>query len=97
MVSFDTKVPHHSHSKQNLVKQCPECRSSSSSERWKGCDTGQVYPVILVTRPSHYSSVSLHSELIASGVIVMELGSALACLSHVDNSGWAVFLIPLTG
>lgn len=83
--------------KHNLVKWCPELRNCNSSERWQDCDTSQVYPVILVRRASYYSSVSLHSKLIASGVIIMEFGSVLACLSHVDNSGWAAFLIHSKG
>lgn len=43
-------------------------------------------------RASYYSSVSLHSELIASGVIMTDLGSVLTCLTNVDNSIWIVLL-----
>lgn len=79
--------------KHNLVKWCLEHRNWTSSERWQDCDTSQACPIILVMRASYYSSVSLHSELISSAVITMELGSVLTCLSHGDNSAWAVFLI----
>jgi len=41
-------------------------------------------------RASYSISVSLHSELIASGIIVMQLGSVLTCLTNVDNSFWDV-------
>lgn len=43
-------------------------------------------------RASYYSSVSLHSEFIVSGVIMMELGSVVTCLTNVDSSIWAVLL-----
>lgn len=78
--------------KQNLVKQCLACGNCNNSERWQDCGTSQVYPIILVTSAFYYSSVSLHPELIASAVIITELGSVLACLPRVDNSGWTVFL-----
>lgn len=37
-------------------------------------------------RASYYSSVSLHSELIASSVINMEVGSVITSLTNVDSS-----------
>lgn len=64
----------------------------SASDRWQAFDTNQVYHRILVMRASYYSSVSLHSELIASGVIMTDLGSVLTCLTNVDNSIWIVLL-----